>query len=103
MSSESIGFLSICSATDWWLEVRCVHDGKLLRRLPIAAWALTRDEIFMAICYDGDARRVFYTSIVEDEDGLEYSFRHGINLKQIGIGIPFGDETPKRIRKKGKK
>ena len=44
-----------------------------------------------------------YTSIVENEDGIEYSFKHGTNLKQIGIGIPFENEMPKRIRKKGKK
>jgi len=103
MSNESIGVSSICSATDWWLEIRCVDGGRLLRRLPIAAWAVTKDEQFKAICYAGDAKRFFCTDVADEEDGLEYSFKHGTNLKQIGTGIWFEDETPKSIRKKGKK
>jgi hypothetical protein len=103
MSNESIGVSSICSATNWWLEIRCADSKKLFRRLPIAAWAVSKDNVFSSICYDGDVRKFFCTGVDEDDDGFEYIFKHGINLKQIGNGVPFGDEKPKRILKKGKK
>ena len=103
MNDERIDISSICSATNWWLEIRCADTKKLLGRLPIAAWAVTKDTEFKAICYDSNLRRVFCAYVVDDEDGFDYSFKHGINLKQIGDGLPLDYEKPKRSHRKSKK
>jgi hypothetical protein len=94
----SNGVSSICSATNWWLEINFAGDKKIIRRLPIAAWILTGDGGFKAICFD--AGQAFYA---EGDDEIEISYKYGPELKQIGDGIPLDDEKPKRTHRKGKK
>jgi hypothetical protein len=100
MRDEGIELSSICSATNWWAENYFANGKKILRRLPIAAWALTKDCGFKAVCFDESSGRFFYA---ESDDEFEVSYKYGSELKQIGDGIPFDDEKPKRTNRKSKK
>lgn len=84
---------SICSATNWWAEFRVTGHQKLVRRLPIAAWALTAGNL-KAVCFDGET-----AFLAEDDDDLKVTYRYGADLKQLGNGIPLDEGSSKRKRK----
>lgn len=100
MRDEGIELSSICSATNWWAEIYFANGKKILSRLPIAAWALTKNGGFKAVCFDESRGRFFYA---EGDDEFEISYKYGLELKQVGDGIPSSDEKPKRTHRKSKK
>ena len=85
---------SICSATHWWVEMRFVGSRKIVRRIPIAAWAYT-EKGMKAICFDSND-----SFCAESDDDLVVEYKYGSGLKQIGDGLPPDDEMPKSTRKK---